>query len=124
MKKNIVLIVGVATIAFLVVTYSSSFTTITVENTKPETIVKTERVDNLEVLIKEAQEEARGGIESSAETTKENEIAAAKAEYEAKVTAAEAKHDTFIVNELTKVSDKVKEDYIAEIEATISSESY
>ena len=63
MKKFIALIVGVAAITFLVVTYSSSFTTITVENTKPETIIKTERVDNLEVLIKEAQEEARGGIE-------------------------------------------------------------
>lgn len=98
--------------------------TVAINNVTPETIVKTERVDNLDVLIEEAQDEARGGIESEAQKTQDEEVAAAKAKYEAEVAAAEAKHDQYIVDELVKISDKVKGDYIAEIEATITSQSY
>ena len=93
-------------------------------NNQPETIVKTERVDNLDVLIKEAQEVARPTIEADAESTKVAEVEAAQAAYDAAVAAAEAKHDKYIVDELEKISDSVKEDYIAEIEATIKSPSY
>lgn len=75
--------------------------TVVVNNT-PETIVKTERVDNLEVLIKEAQDEAKERIEAEAKKL----------------------YDEYVKEEMTKVSDKVKEDYIAEIEATISTASY
>ncbi len=98
--------------------------TVAINNVLPETIVKTERVDNLDVLIKEAQDEAKGGIESEAKKTQDEEVAAAKATYEAEVAAAEAKHNQYIVDELVKISDKVKGDYIAEIEATITSQSY
>jgi len=73
-----------------------------VENNITETIVKTERVDNLEVLIKEAQNEAKGRIEAEAQKL----------------------YDDYVNEEMTKVSDKVKEDYIAEIEATISTAAY
>jgi hypothetical protein len=93
-------------------------------NNKPETIIKTERVDNLEVLIKEAQDAAKGQIEAKAKATRDSEESAAKAAYEAALAAAEVKHDKYIVDEMVKVSDKVKEDYIAEIEATISSTEY
>lgn len=91
---------------------------------EPETVIKTERVDNLEVLIKEAQDEARPKIEEDAKTTKEKEVEAAKLAYEEAVKKAEEKHDKYIADQLTKVSDKVKGDYIAEIEATISSTEY
>jgi hypothetical protein len=67
-----------------------------------EPVVKTERVDNLDILIKEAQEEAKVRIE----------------------TEAQKLYDDYVREEMVKVSDKVKEDYIAEIEATISSTEY
>lgn len=89
-----------------------------------EPIVKTERVDNLDVLISEAQAAARPQIEGAAKATKEQEEAAAKAAYEAALAEAAAKHDKYIEDEMVKVADKVKEDYIAEIEATISSTEY
>lgn len=89
-----------------------------------EPIVKTERVDNLDVLITEAQAAARPQIEGTAKATKEQEEATAKAAYEAALAAAATKHDKYIEDEMVKVADKVKEDYIAEIEATISSTEY
>lgn len=95
-----------------------------VVTSEPETIVKTERVDNLEVLIKEAQEEAQPTIEKEAQTVKENEVQLAQAAFDAAVEAAEAKHNKYITTQMAAVSDKVKEDYIAEIEATIEGTSY
>lgn len=92
--------------------------------TEPETVIQTEKVDTLNVLIDEAQTEARPKIEEDAKKTKEAEVEAARLAYEEAVAKAEAKHDKYIVDELTKVSDKVKEDYITQIEATITSTTY
>lgn len=92
--------------------------------TQAEPIVKTEKVDTLEVLVEEAQNAARAEIENTAKATQEKEATAAKAAYEAALAAAEAKRTEYIENELTKISDKVKADYIAEIEATITSPEY
>lgn len=92
--------------------------------TQAEPIVTTEKVDTLEVLVDEAQNAARAEIENTAKATQEKEATAAKAAYEAALAAAEAKRTEYIENELTKISDKVKADYIAEIEATITSPEY
>lgn len=118
MKKLIIVAVAVAILGGFGL-YGGKVTeflkneTVVVNNNVPETVTKTERVDNLEVLIEEAQDEARTKIEADAEVAYEKEVAEAK-----------ATQDKYIADELVKVSDKVKEDYIAEIEATISTASY
>lgn len=75
--------------------------------------VEIQRVNELNERIEAAQAEARGGIEAEAQ-----------AAYEQTMKEAEVARDKFIDDGLTAVSDKVKEDYIAEIEATIKSPSY
>lgn len=69
---------------------------------EPQVIVEVEQVDSLEVLIKEAQEEAKEGIETDAQTA----------------------YDAVYEDKMREVSDSIKAEYIAKIEATISSESY
>ena len=66
------------------------------------TTVEVQMVEVLEERIKEAQDAARGDIEAK----------------------AQAAYDAVVEDEMTAVADEVKKDYISEIEATISSESY
>jgi hypothetical protein len=117
MYKLIIAIVGVAIVSVGVVHEESIAdffdNTVTVQNLKPETIIQKERVNELDVRLAEAEAEARGGIEAEA-----------LAKYEVAVAAAEDQRQKSVAKELKKVEDKVKGDYIAEIEATIESPSY
>lgn len=81
--------------------------------TQPEPEVRVEKIEELEVRIENALNAALPEIETQA-----------TAMYEKAVAEAEAAKNKFIESEKTKVTDKAKEDYIAEIEATISSEGY
>jgi len=67
-----------------------------------ETVYQVEKVDSLEIRIKEAQEEAREAIETKAQTA----------------------YEAIITDEMTAVADRVKVEYITEIEETISDEGY
>jgi len=117
MKRLIVGLVGIAIVCVGVVNrepITKFFNNTTyVENVKVETIVETERVNELDVRLEEAASAAMADIEAKA-----------TAEYDIAVLVAENAKARFIANELKKVSDKVKGDYIAEIEATIVSSSY
>lgn len=106
MKKTLLWVGIVVAMSFAVLNWDSISSVLKNEevyiNPKPETVVKTETVEVLEVRIKNAQDEARERIESE----------------------AQAIYDKHVEEEMTKVSDQVKEEYIAEIEATISSDEY
>lgn len=69
-----------------------------------EVITNTEVVEvkELEVRIEEAQQAARADIEAKAQTA----------------------YDAVVDEEMTAIADRVKKEYITEIEATISSEEY
>jgi len=117
MNKLIIAAVGVAIVGVGVVFQGEvrDFfnNTVTVQNLKPEVLIQKERVNELEVRLEEAEAEARGGIEAEALATYENAVA-----------AAEALRQKSVADALVKVADKVKEDYIAEIEDSIVSPSY
>lgn len=118
MKKLIIVAVAVAIVGGLGVYGGKLWDVIknepiVVNNLTPETIVKTERVNELEVRIEEAKEVALPDIEATAE-----------AEYQAAVEAAELAKTEYINDRLQEVTDKVKEEYIAEIEETIVSSDY
>ena len=106
MKKTLLWVGIVVAMSFAVLNWDSISSVLKNEevytNPKPETVVKTETVEVLEVRIKDAQDAARERIESE----------------------AQAIYDKHVEEEMTKVSDQVKEEYIAEIEATISSDEY
>lgn len=107
MKKTLLWVGIVVAMSFAVLNWDSISSVLKNEEVvyskpEPETVVKTETVEVLEVRIKNAQDEARERIESE----------------------AQALYDEYVEEEMTKVSDQVKEEYIAEIEATISSAAY
>lgn len=83
------------------------------ENLVPETIIKTERVNELDARIEEAKELALPDIEAIAE-----------AEFQEAIQAAELAREKYVSDRLQEVTDGVKEDYIAEIEETIVSTEY
>lgn len=99
--------------------------TIDVSNpVRPEPEVKVERVNELDARIEEALAEALPGIEAEAQAMLEEAEAEAKAAYEAALAAAASTSEKYIADETTKVQDSVKENYIAEIEETITSAEY
>ena len=67
-----------------------------------KTIVEVQKIEVLEERIKEAQDAAREEIE----------------------TMAESAYNAVYNDKMREVSDSIKEEYIAEIEATITSEDY
>jgi hypothetical protein len=78
-----------------------------------EPIIQKEKVKELDSLIEEAQEQAQAEIET-----------AAKAQYDKAVAEAKAASEKYIADENEKISNKVKEEYIAKIEETITSKEY
>ena len=96
---GIALVVGLA--AFSTVFYSEDYV-VTNERIVATTTEVVVEVKELDVRIEEAQE-------------------AARAEVEAKASAA---YKAVLEEEMTAISDRVKQEYVAEIEATISAESY
>lgn len=87
--------------------------TTVINNAVPETIVQEKKVKELDSLIEEAQEQAKAGIEAEA-----------KAQYDKAVAEAKAASEKYVSDENEKISNKVKEDYISQIEATITSKEY
>jgi len=131
MKKLIVAVILAAIIGGIVANrdkVSDLFsTTYVAENiATQESEVITERVveKELDVRIEEALERELPAIEDEAARMLAEAEATAKAEYEAALAAAASTSQEYITDETTKVTDKVKEDYIAEIEETITSPSY
>lgn len=102
--KNIAILGGIAImIGVIGWGYLMTPSTMEVERfAEPEVIVKTEIKDSLEERIKEAQDEARSSVEAK----------------------AQAAYEAVLQDEMNAIADSVKTDYIAEIEATITSEHY
>jgi hypothetical protein len=117
MKKLILVVVAAATIGGLGL-YGGKVTGLLnndVVYTAPERIVETQTIveKELDVRIKEAHDAAQPTIEAEA-----------KAMYDKAVAEAKAASEKFTQDEYDAVSDKVKADYIAEIEATIKDPAY
>ena len=120
MKKLMLIILGIALVGggvywlgmandFL----EKNYGTTTIYNAPTEPEVRIEKFEELDVRIEDAIETALPAIETEA-----------KNQYEKAVAEAKAAHDKYIADEKVKVTDKVKEDYIAEIEATITTPTY
>lgn len=90
----------------------------------PETIVDIQTVNELDVRVEEAREAARPTIEAEAKAMQDEAEAKAKAAYEAALAEAASTSEKYVTDHLKEVEDKVKTDYITEIEKTISSEDY
>lgn len=98
--KTLIIATGLAIVMYVVVVYVPS--TSEVMKSTPETIVKVEKVDTLEDRIKNAQEAEMGQIEASAQEA----------------------YDAYVQKELKRIEDKVKIEYIGEIEQTIEDPAY
>lgn len=90
----------------------------------PETIVKVERVPELDARVEEAVTAARPSIEAEAKEMRDAAEAKAKAAYDAAMAQAASTSEKYIADQVKEVEDQVKTDYITEIEKTISSEDY
>lgn len=128
MKKLIIAVVIVATIGGLGL-YGGKviefFDTETVYiRGEAEKVIEVERVNELEVRVEEAVKSALPAIESEAKEKREKAEREAETIYQAKLAEIASTTQKFIETERKEVEDKVKAEYIAEIEATISSEAY
>jgi len=93
----------VAVMSVLVANRDSIFnSSLEVMKSTPETIIQVEKVDTLEDRIKNAQEAVLPQLEASAQEA----------------------YDAYLQKELKRVEDKVKTEYIGEIEATITDQAY
>jgi cytoskeletal protein RodZ len=78
--------------------------------------------DKLEKSIKEAQEAALPEIEAAANAEHEAALAAAEATYNQAIANADIKQEQTIIDGLTAVADTVKTNHILEIEGTLGKE--
>ena len=100
--KTIIIVTGLAIVMGVIVRYVPNEYTAVGNNEIEKEVIKEVQVEKLEERIKTAQDEARIEIE----------------------TKAQEAYDALYEDEMNKVSDSVKTQYIAEIEATITSEDY
>ena len=100
--KTIIIGTGLAIVMGVIVRYVPNEYTAVGNNEVEKEVIKEVQVEKLEERIKTAQDEARIEIE----------------------TKAQEAYDALYEDEMNKVSDSVKTQYIAEIEATITSEDY
>ena len=100
--KTIIIVTGLAIVMGVIVRYVPNEYTAVGNNEVEKEVIKEVQVEKLEERIKTAQDEARIEIE----------------------TKAQEAYDALYEDEMNKVSDSVKTQYIAEIEATITSEDY
>lgn len=128
MKKIIALVVVVAGLGVyggIHFGFFENWGTVTATNEQPqEPEVVVDRYERLTELIDEAVSAARPTLEAEAKEQYEADAAEAKAAYEAALAAAASSSQKHIDDGITAVEDKVKTEYITEIEATISSEDY
>ena len=128
MKKLIIAVIGVATIGGLGL-YGGKviefFNTDTVYiRGEAEKVIEVERVNELDVRVEEAVKSAMPAIEDEAKEREDKARLEAEEIFQAKLAEISSTTQKYIETERKEVEDKVKADYIAEIEATISSEGY
>lgn len=128
MKKLIIAVIGVATIGGLglyggkVIEFFNTETVFV--RGEVEKVIEVERVNELDVRVEEAVKSAMPAIEGEAKEKREKAEQEAETIYQAKLAEIASTTQKYIETERKEVEDKVKAEYIAEIEATISSEGY
>lgn len=128
MKKLIIAVVVVATIGGLGLYGGKVVDFLKTETVyirgEVEKVIEVEQVNELDNRVQTAVEASLPAIESEAKAKREKAEAEAEAVYKSKLAEIASTSKKFIETEVKKVEDKVKTDYIAEIEATIASEAY
>jgi 1,2-phenylacetyl-CoA epoxidase catalytic subunit len=119
---NYTLLVGAVGIG-LWIFFATSEVSVTNE-TKTETVIETQRVNELEEKIKEAVAGSTPAIEAKAQADYDATVAKAQEAFDSALAKSETAKTEAIANGIKAVEDKVKIDYIKEVEKTISDAGY
>jgi predicted RNase H-related nuclease YkuK (DUF458 family) len=119
---NITLLVGAVGIGLWIFFATSEVSV--VNETKTETVIETQRVNELDEKVKEAIASSTPAIEAKAQADYDAKVTKLKAEYELALDKASTSKKEKVESEIKAVEDKVKIDYIKEVEKTISDAGY
>jgi len=121
-KLNITLLAGAVGIGLWIFFATSEVSV--VNETKTETVIETQRVNELDEKVKEAIASSTPAIEAKAQADYDAKVTKLKAEYELALDKASTSKKEKVESEIKAVEDKVKIDYIKEVEKTISDAGY